>query len=90
MENKTIITDNDLIKNKYPISVLEDNIYDLSLMKILRTQILTPDFCVKYLLSEDYACCVEETYICDIDILRHQPHIKQIDLINSRKKLNLF
>ena len=81
------MNDQDLRKKKYSIDVLEKNIDNLSISVILRTQILTPNFCVKYILNEDYASCVEETYICDLDIMYYQPHIKQIDLINARSNL---
>lgn len=83
------LNDQDLLKNKYSIDLLEKNIDNLSISRILNTQILTPEFCVKYILNEDYASCVEETYICDLDVIRRQPHIKQSDLINARIKLNL-
>lgn len=84
-----IINDQDLRQKKYSIQLLEENINNLSISIILHTQILTPDFCVKYILNEDYASCVEETYICDLDVLRRQPHITQDDLYNARIKLNL-
>jgi hypothetical protein len=85
---KVVINDRNLLKIKYPISVIEDNIDNLSLFRILYTQHLTPAFCVKYILSEEYASCVEETYICDKDVLYHQPHIKQEELMEERIKLN--
>lgn len=88
ISQKVVINDRDLLKNKYPISIIEDNIDNLSLFRILYTQHLTPAFCVKYILSEDYASCVEETYICDKDVLYHQPHIKQEELMEERRKLN--
>ena len=84
-----IINDSDLLKNKYPISVIEDNIYNLSLFRILYTQRLTPEFCVKYILSEDYASSVEETYICDKDVLYYQSHLKQEQLMEARDNLNV-
>jgi hypothetical protein len=87
--NHTELNDQDLLKNKYSIELIEKNINNLSISRILNTQILTPEFCVKYILNEDYASCVEETYICDLDVLIRQPHIKQTDLINSRIKLRL-
>lgn len=83
------LNDQDLLKHKYSISILEDNIDNLSLYRILYTQELTPAFCVKYILNEEYASCVEETYICDVDVLYYQPHIKQEQLIEERKKQNL-
>lgn len=82
-----IIKNIDLYNKKYSIEILEKNIYNLSILIILRTQLLTPDFCVKYILSEEYASTNEETYICDFDVLRHQPHITQQDLYHSRRKL---
>lgn len=81
------LNDQDLLKKKYSIELLEQNIDNLSISRILNTQILTPEFCVKYILNEDYASCVEETYICDLDVLHRQPHIKQSDLMNARTKL---
>jgi hypothetical protein len=84
-----MITDQSLLKIKYSIEILEKNIDNLSITRILRTQILTPEFCIKYILNEDYASCVEETYICDIDVLHNQPHIKQSDLCDARKKLEI-
>jgi len=84
-----MITDQSLLKTKYSIDILEKNIDNLSITRILRTQIITPEFCIKYILNEDYASCVEETYICDIDVLHNQPHIKQSDLCDARKKLEI-
>ena len=83
------INDQDLRQKKYSIQLLEENINNLSISIILNTQILTPEFCVKFILNEDYASCVEETYICDLDVLRRQPHITQDELCNARIKLNL-
>jgi hypothetical protein len=74
-----MITNISLRKNKYSIKELEyalkSDDTNLNLFYILKTQTLTPEFCVKYLLSEKYASSVEETYISSIDILQHQPHI---------------
>jgi len=82
------INDQDLRKKKYSIDVLEQNIDNLSISTVLNTQILTPEFCVKYILNEEYASCVEETYICDFDVLQRQPHIKSYELLRARLKLN--
>lgn len=84
-----MITDQSLLKTKYSIDILEKNIDNLSITRILNTQTLTPEFCIKYILNEDYASCVEETYICDIDVLHKQPHIKQSDLCDARKNLEI-
>ena len=79
------IFDVDLLKNHnyYDITTLEQNISNLRLKIILKTQKLTPDFCVKYILSEDYAFWDNEMYICEGDVLSAQKHITQEDLDNS-------
>jgi hypothetical protein len=89
MANKTIISNYDIIKNKYSIEILENNINDLSLWKILQTQIVTADFCVKYFY------CVksvhhDESPIYLHDILAWQEHLSRDDIYNCdeyKKKL---
>jgi len=78
------INNQDLRKKKYSIDILEKNIDNLSISTLLHSQILTPDFCIKYILNEEYASCVEEKYIDDLDVLYYQPHIKPKDLYNAR------
>jgi hypothetical protein len=79
--NIEIIYDADLRYKKYDIATLEYNINRLSLRTLLKTQKLTPEFCVKYILnSDDYASCDEDTYICEEDVLIYQKHILQKDL----------
>jgi len=79
--NIEIIKDSHLMYNKYDISTLEYNINRLSLRTLLKTQKLTPEFCVKYILiSDEYASCDEDTYIFDEDVLKYQKHILQKDL----------
>ena len=79
------IFDSDLLKNcnYYDITTLEQNISNLRLKIILKTQKLTPDFCVKYILSEEYAFWDNEMYICEGDVLSAQKHITQEDLDKS-------
>jgi hypothetical protein len=62
---------------KYSIDVLEENIHKLSLWKLLKTQILNREFCIKYILNDDYALCDEDTYITWQDVIQHQPHITE-------------
>ena len=72
----TIIQNYHLMYEKYDITILEQNIDRLSLQNLLKTQILTPIFCMKYLLHpEEYGMCVEDHYISKDDILLYQPHI---------------
>ena len=68
-------------KHMYDIQTLEYNIDHLSLKKLLHTQTLTLDFCLKYILNPDeHASCVEDEYICREDVLHYQPHIKRTEL----------
>lgn len=84
------ITNNDLYRKKYDIETIEENVDDLDIKTMLYTQKLTAEFCVKYILNDDYVSTVEESYICDIDVLLRQKHLKQEDLINARIKLNMM
>jgi hypothetical protein len=87
-----IINNKQLYNRKYNILTLEGNmaLLELNIVTLMRTQKLTSDFCVKYLIfNEEFSWCDEETYICDNTIILYQPHISQEDLINSREKLNL-
>lgn len=88
MAERNHITDKDLFVNKYDIQILEDNLENLDLKIILKTQILTADFCVKYILNDNYASCVEDTYyFTDGKVLIHQPHLMQHDLDEVRKNI---
>lgn len=80
----TKITNIDLYKQKYDIQILEENINNLSLRTLLNTQILTIDFCVKYILDHDnrYAWREEETDLSYYDIVSCQRHINIDELIN--------
>lgn len=74
--NSKIIYNHNLSNNKYDIKTLEKNINRLSLKKLLNTQILTYDFCIKYLLHpEEYAMCQEDYNITLEDIKLYQSHI---------------
>jgi len=81
-----IIQDYDLRLKKYSIEILEENISRLANKTLLYTQDLTADFCSKYILNDDYTCCVEETYINCYDVLRAQKHITESELTASIQK----
>lgn len=76
------IKNSDLFTNKISISILEHNIDNLNLLDILKTQNLTIEFCVKYILDseEKYAKTEEDKDLCIKDILRWQMHIIEKDL----------
>ena len=71
-------------KNFYSIEYLKENIIDFSLWAILHTQILTPDFCVEYLLIPDnkYAKDEDDEDIYINNVLYWQTHITKEDLLN--------
>lgn len=75
-----LLNDTMLRNKKYDIFTLEKNIHNLSMNAILYTQNLTAEFCVKYILNEDYASCVEDTYICIGEVLRAQKHLTLADI----------
>ena len=75
------INDQDLRKNKYDIDTLIHNINHLYIKTIVYTQILTAEFCVKYILDEKYMTCLEDTYLIDFNyVLQKQPHITKEEL----------
>jgi len=52
------------------------------LYAILKTQYLTKEFVVDYILNEDYQITEEEKYIDESIVIRYQPHLK-IDLFGE-------
>ena len=76
--------DLELNSNKYSIDILEKNIMNLDLIQILHTQHLTPDFCMKYILSGEYASSDAERYLMYADVMEHQKHITKADLLQAR------
>ena len=87
-----LLTDDDLIKNKYAYSItaLEASVDNLSVKYLLNYQKLDAMFCAKYILSDYCATCIEDTYICTGDVLLKQPHITRIDLSQACIKFNTF
>jgi hypothetical protein len=87
METKKVIKNKDLLKNKYDLTILEENVSTLSKKFLICTQILTADFCVKYILDLDIDSGSEDSYIFDKNyILDHQQHITEKDFDESYKK----
>lgn len=85
------IQDYDLRNKQYSIDILEENICYLSIKTLLYTQKLTAEFCAKYILNEEYASCVEETYICFYDVLHAQKHITkdELNIAIQKEKIDL-
>ena len=80
--NIKMLSDYDLFNNKnvYTIAELVASVDNLSVKYLLNYQILDADFCAKYILNDYCATCNEDTYICNGDVLRKQPHISRLEL----------
>ena len=68
----------DLYKKKYSMEVLAANINNLLLYAILRTQHLTYDFVMNYILNEEYQSTEEEKYIDLYIVAKYQPHLNKV------------
>lgn len=82
------MSNHDLYTRKWTIRELEENIDQLSIKSILYTQQITAEFAVKYILTTDeYACCVEETYYDLDNVLDLQPHLTREEILNVGRRL---
>jgi len=82
------MNNHELYTRKWTIQELEENIDRLSLKSILYTQRITAEFAVKYILTTDeYACCVEETYYDLDDVLDLQPHLTREEILCVGRRL---
>ena len=75
------ISNSDLYTNLYDLSILKYNIYALNLFDIIKTQKLTPEFCVKYILNHTFQLTKEEENITIKDIIQYQTHISYEELV---------
>ena len=81
-----VLTKEDLYKNQYDYETLKANIYAVSLMDVLKTQKLTADFCVKYILNKDFQFLNEDQSITIEIVKKYQKHISHVELIASVMK----
>ena len=73
---KEKISDSDLCNQKYSIDVLEKHIHYLNNKVVLSTQILTAQFCIKFILDTAIEPGNQDSGIYTKEhILRRQPHI---------------
>jgi hypothetical protein len=54
---------------------------------LLYTQDLTAEFCIKYVLNEKYASCVEDTFLSMGDVLNAQKHITRAAIYQAYNKV---
>jgi hypothetical protein len=74
----------DLYNNQYDYETLKTNIYAVSLMDVLKTQKLTADFCVKYILNTDFQLSDEDQTITIETVKKYQRHILILDFVNAQ------
>lgn len=84
----TVIQTEDLYKNQYNYEILKANIYAVSLIDILKTQVLTPDFCIKYILNPKFQLSELDKTITIHTVLEYQPHITFDELVVSLIKVH--
>jgi hypothetical protein len=88
------ITKEDLYLNQYDYQTLKTNIYVVSLLDILKSQTLTEEFCVKYILNSDFQLLDEENMINVELVKKYQPHLRDSKLITNKrlkyKRVNSF
>ena len=78
-----------LRKIKYDIEILEENVDYINMKACVNTQKLTAEFCVKYVLNEDYMSCIEDTYCINYGyVLQRQPHLTKEDIFREYAKIN--
>ena len=70
----------DLYNNKYNRKTLKDNIYNVKLIDILKTQTLDVTFVVRYILNNKYQFIPEDELITPKIVLHYQPHISKGEL----------
>ena len=83
-----ILTNEDLYKKKYDYETLKTNIYVVSLLDILKSQTLTSEFCVKYILNKNFQFSKEEEDINIQTIKKYQPHLLDIDNKILKKRID--
>lgn len=81
---KTAITNLDLYSFRFPNDVLEKNVNLLDLTTLLKTQTLTYEFILEYILNEKYQITPEEKTIDIYDVIHNQPHL---DINELRERL---
>ena len=83
------MTELNLRKYKYNLDTLEKNVDSINMKTCVNTQILSAEFCVKYVVNEDYMSCIEDTYCLDIGyVLRRQPHLTREEILLEYSKIN--
>jgi hypothetical protein len=70
----------DLYNNKYDRQTLKDNIYNVRLFDILKTQKIDVSFAVRYILNKKYQLDNKDSTITAPIVLKYQKHITYDEL----------
>jgi len=70
----------DLYNNKYDRQILKDNIYNVKLFDILKTQKIDVSFAVRYILNKKYQLDNKDSTITAPIVLKYQKHITYDEL----------
>jgi len=70
----------DLYNNKYDRQTLKDNIYNVKLFDILKTQKIDVSFAVRYILNKKYQLDNKDSTITAPIVLKYQKHITYDEL----------
>lgn len=70
----------DLYNNKYDRKILKDNIYNVKLFDILKTQTIDVSFAVRYILNKKYQLDDKDSTITSPIVLQYQKHITYDEL----------
>lgn len=73
----------DLYENKYDEATLKMNIYAVSLLSILKTQTISEDFALTYILNKKFQLTKEERNITVYDVITYQPHLNLSSFIEK-------
>jgi hypothetical protein len=80
---------NDLYLNQYDYETLKTNIYVVSLVDILKTQVLTAEFCIKYILNNKFQLADEDQNITIELVKQLQPHLTDDDFYKAELNVSI-
>lgn len=83
------ITKEELYSKQFNLETLKANIYAVSLTDILKTQKLTADFCIKYILNPNFQFIDEDQLITIELVKKFQPHITNIEFILAQESAEI-
>lgn len=85
-----ITAERDLKNNKYSLELLEIYVKHVDYRIILRTQVLTAEFCAKHIMHPKLLT-TEDEYYMDVDyIIQRQPHLTEDEIISACEAIGVY